>query len=78
MRTKIIKIGNSRGIRIPSLLLKESGITGDVELTIDRIGLIIRPIKEKDISARETMLLSESVLAKDWNRPEEDAVWAKL
>lgn len=26
----------------------------------------------------ETALLSEAVLAEDWNRPEEDAAWAHL
>jgi hypothetical protein len=26
----------------------------------------------------ETMLLSESALAKDWDSPEEDAAWANL
>lgn len=26
----------------------------------------------------ETALLSEQALAKDWNRPEEDAAWAHL
>lgn len=26
----------------------------------------------------DTMLLSEAALAKDWNRPEEDAAWANL
>ena len=26
----------------------------------------------------ETVLLSEAVLAEDWNRPEEDAAWAHL
>lgn len=26
----------------------------------------------------ETMLLSEQVLSKDWDTPEEDAVWARL
>jgi hypothetical protein len=30
------------------------------------------------ISAEETLLLSEPALAKDWNRPEEDAAWAHL
>jgi hypothetical protein len=28
--------------------------------------------------AHETALLSEASLAKDWNRPEEDAAWAHL
>ena len=29
-------------------------------------------------SALDTMLGSEEVLARDWNRPEEDAAWADL
>ena len=30
------------------------------------------------IHVSETALLSESALAKDWNRPEEDAAWSHL
>ncbi len=30
------------------------------------------------IAREETALLSEPVLAKDWNRPEEDAAWSHL
>jgi len=29
-------------------------------------------------STEETALLSEPALAKDWNRPEEDAAWSHL
>ncbi len=29
-------------------------------------------------SALETMIASETVLARDWNRPEEDEAWADL
>jgi len=29
-------------------------------------------------SANETTLLSEPALARDWNRPEEDAAWSHL
>lgn len=31
-----------------------------------------------DSNARATMLASESVLRRDWDRPEEDAAWAHL
>lgn len=34
-------------------------------------------ILEEPIDA-EAALLAEAVLARDWNRPEEDAAWAKL
>jgi hypothetical protein len=30
------------------------------------------------VSSEETALLSEPALAKDWNRPEEDAAWSHL
>jgi antitoxin MazE len=43
-RTHIIKIGNSRGIRIPRFLLAQSGLQGEVELILDDKQLIIRPI----------------------------------
>jgi antitoxin component of MazEF toxin-antitoxin module len=74
MRTKIIAIGNSRGIRIPKILLKEVGLEADVELVITKNGLKILPVKK----VTETLLLSEKALAKDWNRPEEDEAWANL
>lgn len=32
----------------------------------------------EEAAARETAILSEAALAKDWNRPEEDAAWAYL
>jgi len=36
-------------------------------------------IKHRNLSQiPETMLLSETVLSKDWNTPEEDEAWANL
>jgi antitoxin MazE len=43
MRVKIIKIGNSRGIRIPKLLLEQAKIGGEVELEAQNNQIIIRP-----------------------------------
>lgn len=34
VKTRIIQIGNSQGIRIPQPLLEQSGIKGEVELEI--------------------------------------------
>lgn len=77
MKASIITIGNSKGVRIPKPLLEESGLSGDVELkaTKGKISIVAaRP--NKKIS--ETALLSETVLARDWLRPEEDDAWASL
>ena len=44
MRARIVKIGNSQGIRIPKTLLEQTGINNDVELDVDKDKIIIRPI----------------------------------
>ena len=42
MRARIIRIGNSRGIRIPKALLEEAGFDADVELEAKRGQITIR------------------------------------
>ena len=42
MKTQIIQIGNSQGIRIPKLLLQDSGIKGVVDLELHPDGILIR------------------------------------
>jgi antitoxin MazE len=43
MKTRIVRIGNSQGIRIPKPLLEAAGLQGEVDLTSSRGGLLIRP-----------------------------------
>lgn len=78
MITKLIEIGNSRGIRIPKPLLNESGLGDQVELKVKKgeIRIIAAVVKSNKVT--ETQLLSEKTLATDWNRPEEDKAWASL
>ena len=42
MKSQIIQIGNSQGIRIPKVLLEDSRITGDVDLELHPEGILIR------------------------------------
>ena len=41
IRSKVVKIGNSRGIRIPRMLLEQAGLTDEVEMTVEGENLII-------------------------------------
>ena len=43
MRAILIRIGNSRGIRIPKPLLEQAGLGGTVELLVEKGRLVIRP-----------------------------------
>lgn len=45
MRTKIVRIGNSQGIRIPKPLLEESGLEGEVDLRVEDHSLVISPVR---------------------------------
>ncbi len=46
MKTRIVRIGNSRGVRIPKFLLEQTGLRGEVEISAQEGTLIIRPAKE--------------------------------
>ena len=41
VRSKVVKIGNSRGIRIPRALLEQAGLDNEVEMTFEGDKLII-------------------------------------
>lgn len=41
IRSKVVKIGNSRGIRIPRTLLEQAGLVDEVEMTVQGDKLII-------------------------------------
>jgi antitoxin MazE len=49
IRTQIVRIGNSQGIRIPKPLLEQSGIQTDVEIEVEGDRLIIRPAAQARI-----------------------------
>jgi len=42
VKTRIIKIGNSRGIRIPKLLIEQAGIGTEVEIAVEQDQLVVR------------------------------------
>ena len=45
MRADVIKIGNSKGIRLPAALLKQCGIGTKVELEVRDNCIILKPAK---------------------------------
>ena len=46
MKTRIVRIGNSQGIRIPKSLLDQTGLQGEVEIRAQADSLVIRPAKK--------------------------------
>jgi antitoxin MazE len=44
VRTRIVRIGNSQGVRIPKVLLDQVGLGGEVELEAQDRQLVVRPV----------------------------------
>jgi len=44
-RTRIIKIGNSQGVRIPKVLLEQLGFGNEIEIAVQDNQLVLRPVK---------------------------------
>ena len=82
MKTKVIKIGNSRGIRIPKSLIDESGLKSEVDLEILDGQIIIKSISQsreswdssfkKMAKNKDDVLLDSDTLAQQstWDKKE--------
>ena len=78
MITTLVSVGNSKGIRIPKVLLNESGLDKEVDLKVKKGEIRITAVPKENKLVESTALLSEKVLASDWDKPEEDEAWASL
>ena len=78
VKTRIVKIGNSQGIRIPKLLLEQADFGEEVELELQEDRLVIRPAQRPrhdwDVAFKvmaergdDYLLDGESMLSTDWD-----------
>jgi antitoxin MazE len=44
MKTKLVRIGNSRGVRLPKLVIEQAGLDEDVQLEVHGNTVVIRPL----------------------------------
>jgi antitoxin MazE len=79
IRSKVIKIGNSRGIRIPRTLIEQAGLTDEVEMMVEGDKLIIQSAKSprqgweaefKTMAKRGDDLLLDEETSTRWDEEE--------
>ena len=75
MRGKLVRIGNSRGVRIPKAMIEEAQLTEEVELRVIDGEIRISAVEPE--TGATLMALSRGALS-DWDRPEEDEAWNHL
>jgi antitoxin MazE len=44
MRSRLIQIGNSRGVRLPKPLIREAGLNNEVDISLRRGEIVIRAV----------------------------------
>ncbi len=81
MKTKLIAIGNSRGVRIPAALIRQAGLTDQLDLTVTDGGILLRasPVDPRAGWAEAIAAATEEDLAplEDWDFPNsfDDEEW---
>lgn len=80
MKAKVIKIGNSRGIRLPKAILDEVGLGEEVVLEASRGAVIIRPASkpraawgaafQKMAACGDDQLIDTDLSASAWDKKE--------
>jgi len=46
MRAKLVRIGNSRGVRLPKPILEESGLPEDIEIKVEADRVVLMPARK--------------------------------
>lgn len=45
LRSRLIRIGNSRGLRLPRSVIEQAGLEDDVTITVGEGEVVIRPLR---------------------------------
>ena len=78
MKTSIVQIGNSKGVRIPKTLLEQLQFEKSVEFQVLPEGLLLRPVHEKkgnDVPRENWDEMFQTALAETGDDAEEFADW---
>jgi antitoxin MazE len=80
MKVNLVPIGNSKGIRIPSSVIKACGFGEQIELRVERGVVVLAPARRtregwdaafaKMAAAEDDVLLIPDTLETDWDREE--------
>jgi antitoxin MazE len=77
MKVPVVKVGNSRGIRIPKVVIEECGFGSEVNLEVRKDSIVLRPVQgirsgwaesfKKMAESGDDNLLDED-FASDWDK----------
>ncbi len=65
MTANIIKIGNSRGVRIPKKVLEQYAMDGQVEMVLSDGGILLKPVVREPRTGWDTAFASMAAAGDD-------------
>jgi antitoxin MazE len=76
MRSKLVRMGNSRGVRLPKPILEASGLTDEIEIEVEKGRIVLLPARRKPREgwAEDARRMVEN--GDDWN--EDLAAWEAM
>lgn len=85
MKIKLVRIGNSQGVRIPKPVIEEVGLSDEIEMILGESQIILRPSKEsrngwdysfeKMAQNQDDFLLDEEAIEKPGEWDESEWTW---
>lgn len=79
MKTRLVQIGSSKGIRIPKPLIEQAGLRDEVDVTVRGDAIIVRPLVDprdgwaeafQEMAKRGDDVLLDEVVATEWDASE--------
>lgn len=85
MKTKIIKIGNSQGVRIPKPIIEQSGLKGEIELLLRDNEIVLKAAEKPRVGWKDSfkkmnlekddVLLDKEEIEKQSDWDDEEWTW---
>lgn len=79
MRTRLIQIGDSQGIRLPKKLIKQYDFQEEVQLVAQKAGILILPLQHKVRDGWEEAIANQIDIDHSWlnlrNQADSDWTW---
>jgi len=79
MHASLVKIGNSRGVRLPKAVIEAAGLSDDLDLEVRDGAVIIRNAAMMrhgwDLAAKQCHAAGDDALA-DWDITRDDGDWS--
>lgn len=79
MKAKLVRIGNSRGVRLPKAFIRQCALGEEVEIDVDGDRVVIRPVARRPRAGWEAAFAARSgsgedrpldLPESDWDRTE--------